>query len=412
MVLPTTTAFKITVIPQVPAHSSSIKWEDFDLHITCSQANILVKVIENIVLKGTNLSCTISNECGNWMHRKSLIEKMFSDIVTHCPKADPLVIFSLGSNRLIMEYILGKLLIDEGFTNISFILGDPEYKFSQDNLQNIKEIFKDFRSCIQSCYLDKHKAHFADSRIQFLSRIQNVSKHFPPHANVAIMECLPPNSLIAKIIKDRNLTEKSFDDMLIGGYIVPSTEANAMTFYPIQHEVHLRKNGAFLKDSFPIGIFELPSRTQYYIDWGCKIERSGTYRLSFTGKDEYLDSLNIRRDREIGFDMGKKILAHQWIPILEQELDTLLKKQIQEIKGTDPQKELTQENITTLLEKVKTVVELYMPKLLHFFPTADYALDRQEALSFIASQDSCYRKVFTLHADHEIESNITVEEIT
>jgi hypothetical protein len=43
---------------------------------------------------------------------------MLQDLTAHCPKDEPLVVLSLGSNKLLIEYILGISLIQHGFHNI------------------------------------------------------------------------------------------------------------------------------------------------------------------------------------------------------------------------------------------------------------------------------------------------------
>ena len=60
---------------------------------------------------------------------------------------------------------------------------------------------------------------------------------------------------------------------------------------------------------------------------------------------------------------------------------------------------LTQEKITSSLERIKKVITLYMPEIQSFY-IADYSVDRSEALEYLSKHAGYhYRKNFCLKAD-------------
>jgi hypothetical protein len=392
----------------------SLKWSQFDLRESQSQGSIIKGTVENTLLKGTDLSCTTNSEAGQWKNRKIFMEKVSANIIAECPKDEPLVLISLGADRLLIEYILGKILIENGFREISFFLVDPSYVFSEgENQKAINDVLKDFRTGIESIYLNTHKEHFAKERIRYLSRSQNIAKYFPPNSNVAVIESLPPYAELIKDMQKYKVPEKKPEDLLVGGRIVPLSHANAVAFIPNQYAEQLNRSGAKLKDSLPLALFKsAQSKTYFCIDWGCKIQADGTYRLSFSGEEHYFESLGVPKDQRVELATGEIVTVDQWIPIIKKSIEHMLFKQIEDITGGTVQKQLSQKNITVLLEKVKQIAMRYMPGLNCFF-LADYVLDRAEAMTFVSSHASLnYRKVFKLIADVDTSYKVTVDDLS
>ena len=345
-----------------------VKWEDFDLRVCKLSASIIKGFVENLALHGTQLSCTIETEAGQWKNRKIFIENILADIIKQCPKDEPLVLMSLGSDRLLLEYILGKTLIENGFSQISFFLVDPAYVFSSsDNLNAIQQVLKDFRTNIESVFLSKNNEHFAKERIRFLSRSPNIAKHFPSGANGVVIESLPPYAEMIKDMQKSQVAVKSPQDLIMGSHIVQSNHANTIAFVPKQYVDKMKASGAKLTDSLPLAIFKC-EQSNFYLDWGCKIRPDGTYSLSFSGEEYYLKSYGISPNRLLQLATGEEIQAGQWIPTIRKSIETTLSKHIESIKSKESQEQLSQENLTMLLEKVKEVVTLYMPVSCFFLP--------------------------------------------
>lgn len=206
---------------QVPTSSAGlVRWEDFDLRVAKLSASIINRTVENQVLNGTQLSCTIDTEAGQWKNRKIYIESILADTIERCPKDEPLVLFSQGSAHLLIEYILGKTLIENDFSQISFILVDPTYP--PEDLQETNQVLKDFFESIESVFFNINKAPFDKGRIRFLSRSQNIAKYFPSGANVIVIESLPPYAELIKDMQKSQVPMKSPQDLVVGGRIVPS----------------------------------------------------------------------------------------------------------------------------------------------------------------------------------------------
>lgn len=391
--------------PQIATSSSClVKWEDYDLRIAQLPTLNIKKKVENFVLHGTELSCICETEAGQWKNRKIFIENVLEDTVKQCPKDETLVLISLGSDSLLTEYILGKTLIENGFSLISFFLVDPGYH----NLQTQK-ILKDFRKNIESIFLSKHNQHFSNDRIRFLSRSQNIAKYFPSGANVVVIESLPPYAELIKDMHKFQVAVKSPQDLIMGSHLVQSNQANTVAFVPTQHVDQMKASGAILTHSLPLSILKF-HQSHFCLDWGCKIRPDGTYSLSFSGEEYYLKSYGISPDREMELLTGDKLKAEQWIPRIKKTIEAELTQQIESIKRQNNQQQLSQENLTVLLEKVKQVVTRYMP-VTCFFST-DYVLDYDAAMLLLSIHAGHhYRKAFSLTADADTSYKITVKEI-
>ncbi len=432
---------KVSVLSQsekTPSTISSnlVKWREYHFEDVTLQGSIIDEVVTNKQLKGTLLSCTIETEAGKWQNRQAFIEKVLANIFSRCPKDEPLVLISLGSDRLLIEYILGKSLLENGFQQLSFILIDPIYALSDPSeLRITLNVLADFRKHIEQVYLASYQEGLAKERIRFLSRGQNVAKCFPQHANVALIECLPSyaeclkdivkhwNKEKANIVKyepdQKKAAElianlpykvKKTEDLLAGGCIVSPKHANALALMPRQYAEQLQKAGAKFKEtsSLPVAIFQFAA-SYFYLDWGCKIESDGSYHLSFNGEESYFASLGLSSDQEIKVGKDEVVRVKEWIPTIKKRIEELLQREIKQIEPN--QANLSQEQISSLLIKVQEVALLYMPGIQSYF-TADYALDRKELLTTIKSQASQhYRRAFSLSADTYTTYKITIDGI-
>lgn len=389
-----------------------VKWKDFNLKVVKSSGTIVEGTLESQLLQGTQLSCTIDTEAGQWKNRKIFIESILADVIKQCPKDENLVLISAGSDRLLMEYILGKTLIENGFSQISFFLVDPVYAFSSaENLKAIKQVLKDFQENIGSIFFKTNNEHFASNeRIRFLSRMQNMKKYFPPGANVLVIESLPPYGENIKDMQKSQVPVKDPKDLITGSRLVPPSHANTVGFIPKQYVEQLKKAGAKLTETLPLSMFKHKGQANFYFDWGCKIKPDGTYSLSFSGHEYYLKSLGVEIKR-IALPTGEEVDAEQWIPTIEKKIESMLSEQIDSIKGDSPGKQLSQEDVKVLLEKVKEVMTLFMPSIGCFF-SADYALDFDEGMAYLSTNAGHhYRKSFSLMADAYSDYNISVKEI-
>lgn len=400
---------------QSPASSVSslgfhMKWTDFEF-ITGHSKTTIAGTIESNQLKGTSLSCPTDTEAGQWKNRRVFIETVLSDVISKCPKDEPLIVTSLGSDRLLIEYILGKTLIEKGFSNIYFFLVDPVYLFSdQENREAVNRVLEDFHKNISSIYHSVYGNSLANERIRYLSRAQNISKYFISNANVIVIESLPPDAELMKNLKKYKIADKKPIDLMVSGYIVPPTNANTVALIPAAYVKQLKQSGATLKDRLPLAIFQR-HQVYFYLDWGCKIEASGEYHLAFSGEEHYLPSLGISQSQNMKLPSGEVIQTGQWIPKMRQSIEQMLGKEMTVIKEENTQSQLTQGDISSLLVKVQKIATQYMETIECFF-LADYILDRNEALAFIASHaGQHYRKLFTLGADAETTYKIDVKEI-
>lgn len=172
-----------------------IDWRKFVVEVIESGSSSTDDRIKGVLLKGSPLSCSIHTEAGQWENRKIYMEQIFADLMAHCPKDEPLILISFGSDRLITEYVLGQSLLENGFRHILFFLIDPSYVFSEEkSLESLDHAKKDFRQRLETVYFSVYHRPLAKEAIRFLSRCQNVSKYFPDNANVVVIESLPPHA--------------------------------------------------------------------------------------------------------------------------------------------------------------------------------------------------------------------------
>lgn len=404
-------------LSKVSSINDPFKWIDLlDIKNVKSYSASTTGTVDMKQLNHTNLQCTTCTEAGKWENRMIFIKQLLTDLISHCPKDEPLVLISLGSNHLLMEYILGKGLIENGFQKLSFFLVDPRYKFgNEEELQFVKSAFADFEKKINADYHKKYKEKFPKENIHYLSRAQNVGKYISNHPNVVVVESLPQYGETIKLTKQYNLLEKSPENLISEcGLIVPPDHANAIQFVPVQQVKFLEQSGAKFTYCLPLAISQLdsklqPDRSKYYaVDWGCKIYSDGTFNLTFYGEKEFLQSLGISGDTKIKMNSGQIVIAKDWVLTIKASIESLLLKEVKLIKENGP---LLQEHLTSLLQKAKEIVLKEMPSAQCYF-IADCVIDRAEMMSFLSSNVSYhYRKKFTLEADLESSYKITVEEV-
>lgn len=361
-----------------------------------------------------NLNCDVSTDpAKKWSYRLEFIEEILKDVFANCPKDEPLVLVSLGSAFLLLEYCIACALIKCGNKNITILLVDPTYA---EGSKSVDIVLNEFRLSISDIY----PGHLEKERIKFLSCAQNVKKYFPKSANVIVLESFPPNQPGIRGIKFNKLKEKNHEDMLLGDNILQSSKgANAMALIPY---LFYNKN----IPSIPFQIkMNLDTQKNYYVDWGCKIFSDWTYKLTFTGIEEYLEDTMTKdclsKDRYINegkiilgqhSEKDEKIDLREWYPKLKESLEVNLDQQIAEMRKQNPNsKTIPQETVSTLLEAIKKIVDLKFPSIECLF-TRDYAIDKKEMLSDLSQNaGSNYRKIFTHVRDENNLSCIKSEEI-
>lgn len=372
-----------------------IKWGDFLCHSVDQTSVAQTRRTTYLELDGAKLSFGIRGDVTR-EDRKIFIEKVFQDVVLNCPKETPLAFISLGSEFLLKEYILGKSLIEAGFKNITFLLVDPMYLLVKDS-DEAQQVFRNFRDLIESAYLKAYSADFASScSIKYLSRAQNIEKYFPMNANVIVLESIPTYTQNLITLKKHGVQEPDLKDCLFGGCITSCSAASAITFVPINLINFFTEQGATFKGPLPLGVFQDPqTQLKYYVEWGCKIQTDGTFHLIFKGDAHWKKSLKGFED-ETPIQLGaSSVTFGEMLPRAKQLLTQILKEKIQEFKGSDSQKTLTQENRSKLLEILQETAMSCLPVSCFFI--ADYHTDRQEALEWIKMRAGHnYRKIFSL----------------
>lgn len=392
------------------ASSFAVRWENFDLEeqiVKCHPCGTGI----NMRLRGTALSCPIETTEGSWEHRKRFLENTLHDVVSTCPKEEPLVVISLGSDYLLMEYILGRVLIENGFVNVSFCLVDPTYCFSPPKeLSAVKVMLTDFRAQIEGVFSTVYQMPLGREKIRFCVTAQDVCRNFVHGSNVVVLKCIPPYTDILVKRHQYRVEEKTLKELILGGHVVPSGFANTMVIIPCADVARYKQSGENLTRDIPFAIVKTPSGN-FSLDWGCKIYTDGTYRVSFSGQEGFLHSLPFFRKEKIRLHTGVEVKLDEWIPVTETAVRASLDKKIKKIKeGTE--RDLTPVEITALLEKVQKVVEKYMPGINNFFLYANYEVAAADTLRFLSrNAGHHYRRTFTFASDVERGCVMTIEEI-
>jgi hypothetical protein len=346
--------------------------------------------VERLGFEEMPLSCATNKPAGQWDNRRDFIEQVVMDLVVYsnCPKDKPMALISTGSGLLLIEYLIGKTLIENGFLNLSFFLIDPLY----DRLENEKkqQLTEDFQTLLNKVK-DKD---FPENRIHYLSRVQNFPKDFPSETNVVWIESLPPFSKTISDINSRKMEKKTRDELLVGSTICSSSDqANAIAFMPDNYFKNVK---SALENSTCIPLIPINIESnKYYIDWGCKIFSDWTYSLTFSGEKEWRQCYGYNDESWFKLFENIGISYLDWIPTTKEAIKKELDNQIEEMKLKDSETKCNQENRKSLLEKIQDVAEKYI-KGVHCFFLSDYAVDRKDLVSLLSSQNNRdYSKVWT-----------------
>ncbi|MBA2727995.1 MAG: hypothetical protein H0U49_07470 [Parachlamydiaceae bacterium] len=369
------------------------------------RGNIIDTPVTSCHLKGKGLYFSTCTVAGKLENRLLFIKKIACDVVQNCPKDEPLVFISLASGGLLMEYMLGKLLFENGFQDVTFFLIDPIYKFCEiKERQKMERVLLDFRALIATAFSTKWNGPFPDTQIRYLSSAQNVSKYLPDHPNVILMESLPPHGEFVRSFKRDGIPERCQNEYFMGNQFVPPENANAISFFPDVLEESARKVGATFAtySSLPYFILQSgPSKPKYTIDWGCKIKSNGSFFVKFFGADGFCAGLPIKPTQNLQLTKERSVIFSQWFPTIQQTIEEALTKDISRIQNGDSQRKLLQNEKTALLNKVQKIFDSLFPGAKSFY-LADYASDRSEMIDYLLQHaGNHYRKGFTLFSDTE-----------
>lgn len=385
----------------------------------------------------TSLSCCLRSETGAWKNRLEYIEKVVNDILQNFPKNMELSIVSMGAGELLMEFIIGKALIEYGFQNISFFLIEPRHHYDNEDDKQTKKLLKEFRELVSTSYADKWNEPFSEDRIHFLPRSHDLKNCMGANSNVALLECLPPDKEVFNLRFKHELPE--LDETFMFSAQVPFGQANSVAFVPTALTDHLTPNSQQQGVPF-IAIKERKTKVKYGIDWGCKIYPnafSNNQFVNLDGAENYLKSMSnfksiLQKRAHIkvkngnsnkgfrGYVMSSKIQGQLDKTVknvkekIINQINAALERQIDVFKEKDIFHKLTQEQTTALLEiavsEFKKFKNLKIPCKPFFL--ADYAVDRKAIVSFLRSELPFSSRFvnYTLAADEANGYSIDVQE--
>lgn len=395
-----------------------------------------VKIIAQ-QLKDSSINCGIDpkDKAALWESRVIFLRDVMMDITKNCPKDEKLVVISLGSCFLLMEYILGKYLIEHGYREVSFVCVDLAYLFgTPDHLKKIRQSMNEFKTRLGEDYTKQYREPLPSDRVRFIHTAEDVENNFPQQANVLVMESLPAQHKFVSEIE--RLTKEKVDrkNLLGDAIVVPEGFANAVTFIcpSMGHNIEKGERLPFMKTQDPV------TKKWGFIDYGVKIGRDGTFILNFLG-EKYLEKLLdapsknpltdilaqiLSKSKPMGGeamamlsqDDVQKMMAplsqkEHSIPKLRDELNGTLKAEIEALKKGDLERKITRQEITTLLQKVQEIAKKHLPSF-ESVPLGDYETSRADMLAFLSTNASHhYRKVFTLAAHPVHGCAIQTEEI-
>lgn len=389
-VRPPTSSSPVQNIPNISQAFAQVELADGFIYKDRTRSQFLqAKCLDRM-----QISCvTDGNVAGAWKHREAFLEKTVGDIVANCPRGEKLVVISLGSSRLLMEYLIGKALIAQGFEDISFLLIDPLYVCAQGEEKNLQVLLKQFRGLIEQDYTAAFKRVFPRENIKYLSSARKVETYFPQGAYVALIQSLPPYGADLARLKQCHILDKKREDLL-EGMVVPATHANAIAFFPKVMIPEIAKKGVVVGDTLPDGIFSSSkTRAYHYFRWGCRLQSSGACHLIFSGGEECLGTNN------------EEITGAQLASGVRDVVEKAIGEELS--RGY-----LTQAQMTALLEKVYKVAMDYFPGQLEGFFLADYVADQEDLFSFLSFHAGHpYRKVFTLSQEFAGQGYMKTEEI-
>jgi hypothetical protein len=313
-------------------------------------------------LEGSALSCDISPEVGSWENRKIFLETMGNRVMQHCKQHEKLVIVSLGSNMLLMEYLFALWLFQKGYDNVFFFQIDSSYRFFPDAA---KVLLSDFRNKMSDAYQNTFHTPLPVERIHNFTNVSKVSKYteiFNEKPHVLLMECMPPDAV--KFGPELRYEGKR---VFVGSGRVPREEANTVVFLPDVMANIFEEQGQEVAcwPIFPVNISSKGGG--FLLNWGCKIYDDGKFLVTFSGSQE------IYKDKPESADFFKDI---------EFKLGQWFKEQIAIIRQDTPKRRLTQAEKTLLLESAVLQVSVFLQMTPYYL--TDYEIDRTTLRSFLS----------------------------
>lgn len=375
----------------------SFKWLEQLSNITRTKHFIHESHIELFTLNDTLIGFTNGFKDQNMESRVAYVKEVIVDICRNCPKDQDLTLVSLGSDHLLIEYLVAVGLFENGFTNLSIFLIDPIYRSSILPQQHFKKLKDQFREQIILKYFDLGYGLIPFDKIRYFSRGQNIEKYFAKNSNVVVLESLPPYFALTQD-HFASIPTPSQDMLFSGSFVVNKENANGIIFYPSARTKEL--------ESFPSFPLKLMSdiNLNYCIDMGCRIYSDGRYAVNLHGFDSYL---NVFQPGKISLSNGETRSISQGIEEIKDHLKNFIKSQIESLKKHDQPLCLSQEQTTLILDNVVKRIKTLQLGWKTFF-IADYNVDRSETFDFLSKNAGHhYRKGFALLPDPHKKYRIT-----
>ncbi len=353
----------------------SIAWDHFNLQEEPCHDGLRQPSVA-LTLAGTTISCCLPintdiSVAGSLATRKEFLEKTFETICRTYPKSAPLYLISMGSDHLLMEYILAKSLKEQGYT-LFFIGIDPSYKIADKHtVESLQPVLQTFR----------REMDVPQEQIRYLSDARHLEKYLPVGAPVVLLESMPPYGYCFMQMEKKQLPGKSIEAFFGGGRIVPKEAANALCLFPKSYATVLKDIIAY-GTAIPCPFAIEKDGKETYLDYGVKIAPDGTFYVN---------------------------LEPQWI---KKHLEIAINKLISGMREQDPKRPLSQKEISFILQEIeKFIISKKIPLDCHF--SLDYGLGRKAAKDTILKHSVPeYRTLFTLRADATQGYRIDIEEIT
>lgn len=338
------------------------------LKFTEESRSISGKEIRLFRLENTPLNATSGLHIDSMECRIAFVKHAIADVCSHCPKDEELSIVSLGSDHLLLEYLFGRGLMENGFQHLSFFNIEPSYKFSVLPQSHFEELKDGFRSKLILDYFELGYGLIGYDKFQYFSKAKDVQSTFTKNSNVVLLECMPPYH----ILNDPAVYSLPLQKNLFSGsHVVSDTEANGLIFLPY-------KNVTLTSSTVPLCRFIDKDQKQKCIDWGCRIYSDGRYFVGFHGSERYYPELT------------------EHISRIKESIESAITKQLEAFK-TPPQ--LSQQQITEILRKVKNLIST-IDIGWDVLPISDYNVDRSELIDFLKlNAGNHYRKGFALVSD-------------
>ncbi len=370
------------------------------------------KHISTYHLQNSRIGCSTSTLAGKWEYRLEFVRHVLKQTIQNYPPKEPLALISIGSNYLMMEYLVARGLIEHGFQQLYVFPVDPDYLCDDTTVDTYyTQLFHDFRNQMEQVHQTKWLSPLPIEKLHFFSRAQNVAPYLQKHtrnANVLVLQCLPPYGEFIKGINQHKLPPQHEKDFIIGGGIVPDTKANAITFLPQSIIKEYRDNGFNIESlpSLPIPFFKY-ANTFTYLDWGCKIYSNGEFLIKFTGGQEHLLSKSIAPTHSFTLADGQTILSKDLFTKIQNVATEALKEEITRLKEDNPKLCLTQAQKTALLHRVKDIFSRYYGKFSSIY-SCEYAVDCSDMLEALKDCTGPHRKSYALYTENH--SSIVIKE--